>query len=91
MGINALYASLFEDPVTRLDLHDLPTSHSDGPAYPNVLRHTDIPEVTAIAAGRSRCVIYTDRPDEWTFATQVKEKLGWEKQFEIRETEPPTK
>lgn len=89
MGVNALYASLFDDPVARLDLHDLPASHETGPAYPNVLRFTDVPEIAALAAGRGRCVIYSNTPDDWHFPAALSQKLDWKKRFEIRESHSP--
>lgn len=88
MGVNALYASLFEEPVTRLDLHDLPTTHESGPAYLNVLKVMDIPEAVALASGRSRCVLYASDEAAWTFPSAVRDALDWKKQFEIRK--PPT-
>jgi len=45
MGVNALYASLFEPTVRRIELNNLPKSHHEGPDYLGVLRVTDIPEV----------------------------------------------
>jgi len=45
MGVNALYAALFDPGIRRLDLIDLPKSHLEGPDYLGVLRFTDIPEV----------------------------------------------
>jgi dienelactone hydrolase len=48
MGVNALYASLFE-PVGTLDLGDLPATQNDGPDYLNVLRFTDLSEVLSLA------------------------------------------
>lgn len=86
MGVNALYASLFEEPVTRMDLHSMPSTHRDGPSYFNVLRHLDIPQAVALAAGRSRCVLYTDEDQRWAFPSAVSQALGWKKKFEIRET-----
>jgi hypothetical protein len=44
MGVNALYASLFESSVRRLALSELPKSHAEGPDYLGVLRVTDVPE-----------------------------------------------
>ena len=35
--------------VARLDLHDLPESHREGPAYLNVLRTLDLPQAVALA------------------------------------------
>jgi hypothetical protein len=45
MGVNALYASLFESSVRRLELNELPKSHAEGPDYLGVLCVTDVPEV----------------------------------------------
>ena len=90
MAGNTLYASLFEDGITRLDLHRLPASHENGPAYLNVLKFLDIPQAAAIAAERSRVRIYTPDKSAWSFPAQVSEKLGWKKAFELRDPLAPT-
>ena len=61
MAANLLYASLSIPGVTRLDLHDLPESHREGPAYLNVLRVLDLPQAVALASERTRVVLY--QPD----------------------------
>jgi hypothetical protein len=76
---NALYASLFEDNLTRLDLRSLPHSHQQGPFYLSVLRVLDIPQAVAMAAERTRVVIYDDDKDAWQFPRQMSEKFGWSK------------
>ena len=53
MAGNALYASLFEEDIHRLDLHALPASHREGPELLNVLRFTDLPTAAAIVGERS--------------------------------------
>jgi len=45
MGVNALYASLFETSVRHLELSNLPKSQTEGPDYLGVMRFTDIPQV----------------------------------------------
>jgi hypothetical protein len=50
MGVNALYAALFEPAVRKLDLVDLPRSQMQGPDYLGVLKITDIPQVTEAEA-----------------------------------------
>jgi len=50
MAVNALYAALFEPGVRKLDLVDLPQSQMQGPDYLNVLKVTDIPQVTEAEA-----------------------------------------
>ena len=52
MGVNALYATLFEPEVKELRLTDLPASHREGPDYLNVLQVLDIPDTLALARGR---------------------------------------
>ena len=81
-----LYAALFTPEVARLDLHELPTSHRDGPYFLNVTRFLDIPQALAMAAERSRVALYSDNPREWEYPQQVGRVLGWsEKQLQIRE------
>jgi dienelactone hydrolase len=88
---NALMASLFEDKITRLDLHELPHSlmpKSEGdasplsaglPAYLNMLKYLDIPQAVALAAERTRVVIYDNNKAAWTYPQQISEKLNWGK------------
>ena len=90
MAGNTLYASLFEEGITRLDLHRLPASHEAGPTYLNVLKILDIPQAAAMAAERSRVRIYAPDKSLWSFAAQVSEKLGWKKAFELRDVLAPT-
>eukprot|EP01031_Cornospumella_fuschlensis_P013660 gene13660-16701_t len=69
MAVNALYASLFEDGITRLDLHGLPASHDTGPAYLNVLKYLDIPQAAAMAIERARVIVYDDAKP-WEFGSR---------------------
>ena len=48
MGVNALYAALFEPGVASLNLVELPDSHRNGPDYLNVLQVQDIPEASQV-------------------------------------------
>jgi hypothetical protein len=52
MGVNALYAALFEPNVRRLELEQLPKSHMAGADYLNVLKVLDIPQALQMAAER---------------------------------------
>ncbi|HUG69227.1 MAG TPA: prolyl oligopeptidase family serine peptidase [Pirellulaceae bacterium] len=83
-----LYASLFEPEITRLDLHELPASHREGPFFLNVTRYLDMPQAVAMAAERSRVALYSDTPESWEHAKQAGQLLGWDaKQLKIRK--PP--
>jgi dienelactone hydrolase len=86
MAVNALYASLFEPNVARLDLWHLPTSHMQGPDFLNVLRILDVPQAVALAAERSKVRMYQAEKAGWDYPLAVVQKLGWDpKQVEIRE------
>lgn len=78
MGVNALYASLFEPDIQRLTLAKLPPSHRNGPDYLNVLRFMDVPQALAMAAERSVVQLDGAREDEWNFAAQTAARLAWE-------------
>jgi hypothetical protein len=78
----ALYASLFEPDVVRLDLHDLPVSHRAGPYLWNVQRIFDMPQAVALGAERSQVVLYHADSEAWKYPRQVAELLG--KKFQIR-------
>lgn len=81
----ALYASLFEPDIVRIDLHDLPLSHRHGPFFFNVQRILDTPQAVAMAAERSKVVLYQDKPEGWEFPQSVGKALGWnEKQVQVR-------
>jgi dienelactone hydrolase len=54
MAANALYASLFEQPVEKLELSALPKSHLAGPDYLNILRVLDLPQALELARGRHK-------------------------------------
>jgi hypothetical protein len=61
MAVNALYAALFQSDVRRLDLVNLPKSHmdADAPDYLNVLKFTDIPQVTEAVSGQAEVKLDT--------------------------------
>jgi hypothetical protein len=81
----ALYASLFEPDIKRLDLYDLPKSHRDGPYFLNVERYLDMPQAVAMAAERSKVVLYQNDDAGWEYPQAVAKNLGWDaKQIQIR-------
>lgn len=86
MAGNALYAALYEPDVHRLDLHDLPSSHEDGPEILNVLRFTDIPQIATMVGEKAKLRLYAGDPKEWSYLTEHAEKFAWpEEQLQIRE------
>ncbi|HTE21268.1 MAG TPA: hypothetical protein VK689_23125, partial [Armatimonadota bacterium] len=85
----ALYASLFEPDVARLDLWELSPSHRQGPDLLNVLKWMDVPQAVAMAAERSKVRIYQHGKSGWEYPAAVAAALGWDpKQIEIRAAAP---
>lgn len=82
----ALYASLYEPDIVRLDLWHLPRSHRDGPSFLNVLRFLDVPQALAMAGERSQIRIYQRDTAGWEYPVEVAKQLKWsEKQLVIRQ------
>ncbi len=67
----ALYASLFEPGLKRLDLQDLPRTHRDGPILLNVRRYLDVPQAVAMALERSKVVLYQADEKGWEYPKEV--------------------
>ena len=81
----ALYASLFEPDIKRLDLWHLPQTHHEGPYLLNVLRFLDTPQAVAMAAERSQVRLYQATDAGWDYAKQTAKQLDWnEKQLQVR-------
>lgn len=79
MGVNALYATLFEPAVDQVRLIDPPVSHRQGPDYLNVLRFLDIPQAVALAAERERVELLGGGGSAWEYPAAVVAGLGWAK------------
>jgi cephalosporin-C deacetylase-like acetyl esterase len=84
MGVNMLYASLFESKIARIDLHEPPASHAEGPYYLNVLKTFDVPQAVAMAATRSKVRIYSLDANPWRFPATIAEKFATKEAFEVR-------
>jgi dienelactone hydrolase len=80
----ALYASLFEPGISRLELWNLSVTHRDGPTFLNVMRYLDMPQAVAMAAERSQVRLYQKDSSGWQFPQKVSENLGWpEDRFQL--------
>jgi hypothetical protein len=73
----AVFAALSEPDIKRLDLYDLPKSHTGGPFFLNVERFLDMPEAVAMAAERSKIVLYQDDDTGWEYPQSVARALNW--------------
>lgn len=87
-----LYASLFEPDIERLDIWMLPSSHAQGPNLLNVLKYLDVPQAVAMAAERSRVMIYQEEASGWDYPRGVLEVLGLPAdQLQVRAVPPRKK
>lgn len=76
-AVLAIYAAMFEPGIARLDLHNPPASHRDGPQFLNVLKVLDVPAALAMAAERSEvCIHHADR-SAWSYPLAVAAALSW--------------
>jgi cephalosporin-C deacetylase-like acetyl esterase len=74
----ALYAALFEPNIRRLELHDLPPTHRNGPYLLNVRRYLDLPQAVAMAAEHSDLVLHQADASGWEYPTAVVQQLHWD-------------
>ncbi|HTU91314.1 MAG TPA: prolyl oligopeptidase family serine peptidase [Gemmataceae bacterium] len=76
----ALYASLFEPDVARLDLWHPPASHRQGPIFLNVLRVLDMPQTVALAFPRKVRLYVKDDAEvkAWDWPMRLQKALGQE-------------
>lgn len=80
----SLYASLFEQGISQLELSGMPASHQQGPALLNILRFLDLPQALSMVASRTPVKLKQVDPQDWKFAIQVGKQMGWqEKQLQI--------
>lgn len=86
----ALYASLFETGITRLELTRLAASHQSGPDLLNVLRVGDLPFALAVATERSRVVLTNDNRSVAETAQRIQQALRWPAEQLQFEPHPPT-
>jgi cephalosporin-C deacetylase-like acetyl esterase len=70
MSALSIYATALDERVTRAIVDDPPWSHWSGPAFLNVLRYTDIPEVAAMIAPRE-IVSLTQLPEAFQITKDV--------------------
>lgn len=73
----ALYASLFEPNIARLDLTHLSPSHRVAPDLFNVLQTLDTPQTVAMAAERCEVRLHQADRAEWKYPDSVVHQLGW--------------
>lgn len=87
-AINTLLASLFEENLDRLDLHHLPATLAENEAhYQNILKTLDLPALVALAAARTKTILYTEDKDSttWTYPQSILKTLALEKNLQLRQ------
>ncbi|MEO1990393.1 MAG: FG-GAP-like repeat-containing protein, partial [Pirellulales bacterium] len=100
MGALTMYASLFEPPVSQINVqsipvtHDAPSDETDGimpPSLLNVLRILDIPQVIAMASERSPIRIRGNDEHAFDYVLETADNLNWpEHSICIDKTAPST-
>lgn len=83
----ALYAALFKLGVTKLELHELPASHRDGPYLLNVSRYLDLPQAVAMAAEHMQVVLASADSADFSYPRDVAEQLGWGEQLQFQSSD----
>ena len=81
-AVRGIYDILLHGSKAQLSLTELPTSHRQGPFYFNILRYLDIPQAVAMAAEKCEIII-RGRAEDWVWATQTAEKMGFGKNLKI--------
>ena len=76
-AVNAVYASLFIDGLTGVELRDAPASHREGPDYLNVLRFLDVPQAVAMAAERQPVSLPGANREAWSWTAETARRLRW--------------
>lgn len=71
----ALYAAILNESIEQVVLFQPPSTHSEGPFFLGVLRHTDLPEAAALVAPR-RVLFYSRMPPAYEAARHVFELYG---------------
>lgn len=90
MAAHSVYASLFEEGITRLDLHEMPASHEMGPAYLNVLKHLDLPQAVAMAVEKTRVMVYSADNQAWSYPAGIAKLIQVpNKQWQMRKPIQP--
>jgi hypothetical protein len=81
----ALYVSLFEKDIARLDLWHPPASHKEGPILLNVRTHLDMPQAVALAFPTPiRLYVKNDEESKnWDWPLQLQKAFG-EKSLQLR-------
>lgn len=77
MASHALYASLFEPGLAKLNLWDVTQSHMNRGEYLNILRVLDVPATIALAAARNSVILHTPNAEAWTYPVAVSRALKW--------------
>jgi hypothetical protein len=91
MGVNAVYASLFESGIDRLQLSSPAQSHRFGPDYLNVLRVLDVPQAVTMAAERGKVLVISEENTGWEFPNSVAGILDWSRErFIVHISSAPT-
>lgn len=76
MAVNAMYASLFVEPVSQITLTAPSHTHMAGPIYLNILRFLDCPQAAVLSAFRQPIKFVGADRSQWDWTIDTASKLG---------------
>jgi hypothetical protein len=76
MAVNAMYASLFVEPVSQMTLTAPSHTHIAGPIYLNILRFLDCPQAAVLSAFRQPIKFVGADRSQWDWTIDAASKLG---------------
>jgi hypothetical protein len=76
MAVNAMYASLFVEPISQMTLNAPEHTHMAAPIYLNVLRFIDCPQAAALSAFRQPIKFVGVDRKRWNWTVEAALRLG---------------
>jgi hypothetical protein len=76
MAVNAMYASLFVEPASKMTLTAPSCTHMSGPIYLNILRFLDCPQAAALSAFRQPIKFVGADRNQWSWTIDAVSKFG---------------
>ena len=76
MAVNAMYASLFVEPVSQMTLTAPEHTHMAAPIYLNILRFLDCPQAAALSAFRQPIKFVGADKNKWNWTIEAVSRLG---------------
>lgn len=86
LAADVIYAALFENSVSGVELWNLPRSHQEGPDFLNVLQVLDIPQAVAMVSEKANVRLHGAKPNDWLYVTSLANNPGWKGKFALAQS-----